>query len=171
MVQAPQHFHSKAIISTDPASPTSSFYCLYMSLPISSFTPFLSFSLSHLSFSLFLHCPSLLLLSQRLSPQNYPDSSLKSSAWNHQITMEKERIQRGRRGALEEKKSVFHCYTCITLPIAPILTHFTFLAISLSYSEGKETQGFFSSPSLCFSPSLSLCSSLSAHPSALSLSG
>lgn len=68
-----------------------------MSLTVSSFL-FLSFYTAHPAFLLLLFLPSY---SQRLCPQNYPDSSLKSSAWNHQITMEKERIQRTRRGENE----------------------------------------------------------------------
>ncbi len=136
-VQASRHIQSEGIVPTKPASPTSKhlfFYCLYTSLPISSFTPFLSFSLSPPSFSVFfLHCPPLLLShSQRLCPQNYPDSSLKSSAWNHQITMEKERIQRGRRRALEGKNLFFTVSLVSLSPLHPIPhTFYIFLCLLL----------------------------------------
>lgn len=107
--------------------------CLSLFHPIS---PFLHMppvsSVSHLPFFLSsLHCPSLLLAhSQRLCPQNYPDSSLKSSAWNHQITMEQERIRRGEGEGTRGEESVIHCFICNTLSISPTPTHILHFSVS-----------------------------------------
>lgn len=61
MVQAPQHFQCEGIVPTEPSSPnsrTSLFHCLYTSLPVSSSTPVLSFSLPHLFFPVFFTLPT-----------------------------------------------------------------------------------------------------------------
>lgn len=112
---------------------------------------FLSFILPLPSLCLFFTLPTLLLLdSQRHCPQNYPDSSLKSSSWNHQITTEKERIQRVRR-ALEGKNLFF---TVSLLSLSPLRKFTQILTEVPSHTLKVKRHSFQSSPTLLLSRSL-----------------
>lgn len=102
---APHHFQPQE----EPAERASR--CLYVSRSLPPFPHFPSlFSSSCLtlyttrpsspSSSSFTH-------SQRLCPQNYPDSSLKRSAWNHQITMERGKKKQREEKALREMSSFY----------------------------------------------------------------
>lgn len=98
------------------------------------------------------HPSSSFTHSQRLCPQNYPVSSLKRSAWNHQITMEEEKKNpRGEKGAL-------------FLFLFLFLSHDTFLVAqmctyNLHFSLWEDRDGpIFCSPCCLSAPSSSACS-------------
>lgn len=136
MVQAPQPIQSEEESQLSLPLPLAEYLFFTACTRLSLFYPLLPFSHSPcliLLFLSFVHCPSLPLPhSQRLCPQNHPDSSLKSSARNHQITMEKERIQRGGEGHLRGKIcfSLFRSYR--SLSIAPFPTHILHFSLSPS---------------------------------------
>lgn len=172
MLHASKHIESKGIVPTEPASPTSKhlfFYCLYTSLPISSFTLFLSFSLSHRSFSIFFTLPTPPppslpeALSSELPRFFIKELSLKPSNYYG----ERENTEREEEGTWGEK-SVFHCFTRIALSVAPIPTHIQHFSLSPSHTlKVKRHRVSIAYPPL----SLSLSVSVSPIPSDPSLSG
>lgn len=133
------------------ASRRSLFFITSIHLCLFQLVLFLSFILPLPSLCLFFTLPTLLLLdSQRHCPQNYPDSSLKSSSWNHQITTEKERIQRVRRAL--EGKNLF--VTVSLLSLSP-LRKFTQILTEVPFHTLKvKRHSFQSSPTLLLSRSL-----------------
>lgn len=92
MVQAPQHVHSRGIVPTSTTSLVlllAQVFPYFILLLLFFLIPFV-LSDFLISFFFFLRYPfPHPLHSQRRCPQNYPDFSLKDSAWNHHITMER----------------------------------------------------------------------------------
>lgn len=176
MVQAPQHFQCEGIVPTEPASPnsrTSLFHCLYMSLPVSSSTPVLSFSLPHLFFPVFFTLPippppppSLPeALSSELPRFFIKELSLKPSNYYG----ERENTER-REGGHLRGKSVFHCFPRIALSFAPIPIHILHFSLSLHTLNVKRHRVSIAHPLLSLSVSVRPIPSIPFFLSVCSLS-
>lgn len=173
--QAPQR--GEEMIPTEPASPTSRTSLFLLLVHVSPY--FILYSLSLiLPVSSFFFCLFTLPTpspphSQRLCPQHYPDSSLKSSAWNHQITMEKERIQRRRRAL--EGENLFFTVSLVSLsPLHPF-PHIFYISHCLHTLKVKTQMVSMAYPLFSLSlsvspiPSILLCLSVCPPPCSLFL--